>query len=379
MNPTLLAQKPYPMAELTARKPAILAAGKTLYDFGTGDPIEPTPRFICEAIKQAVPSISQYPTVAGEADLLSSIADYVERRFQSKLDPQTQILPSAGSKESIFHLPLAFLDPSTEKDTVIYGTPAYPVYRSGTLYANGHCHEVALSAENNFELDLATVDTALLDRCQIAWINYPHNPTGSCVSKDYLQRQVDICRAHQIILVADECYADMWFDHCATPPPSLLECTTEHILVVHSCSKRSGMTGYRSGFLAGDAKLIAHYKKCRAAMGVASPIFVQAAAGAAWAEDEHVIERRQLFSAKRKLLIEGLEQRDIDVCPSDAGLYIWAKVPNGLSSDAYAEQCLEKGIVISPGGFFGAGGEGYFRIALVPSLEDCRAALEQWV
>mgnify|MGYP002262925144 CR=1 FL=1 len=114
-------------------------------------------------------------------------------------------------------------------------------------------------------------------------------------------------------------------------------------------------------------------------MGVASPTFIQAAATAAWSEDEHVIERRQLFSAKRQLLIDGLEQRGIEVCPSDAGLYIWAKVPNGLSSDAYAEQCLEKGIVISPGGFFGNGGEGYFRVALVPSIDDCKAALAQWV
>ncbi|NRA40092.1 MAG: aminotransferase class I/II-fold pyridoxal phosphate-dependent enzyme, partial [Planctomycetes bacterium] len=254
----------------------------------------------------------------------------------------------------------------------------YPVYEAGTLYANGQCHAVPLQADSNYQLELKTIEPTLLKQCRIAWINYPHNPTGACVDLPYLQRQKDICQEYDILLVADECYADMWFNHCSTPPPSLLQCGIDDILVVHSCSKRSGMTGYRSGFIAGDPQLITHYKKCRAAMGVASPHFIQAAANAAWKDDQHVDKRRQCFSTKRSLLITGLSNKGIDICPSDAGLYIWAKVPSGFNAQDYAQLCLDHGIVISPGGFFGPGNDSFFRIALVPSLDDCAQALSIW-
>src|SRR4051812_34212595 len=140
MNPALRALKPYPMAELQARKAALTRAGRRVLDFGTGDPIEPTPPFIPEALRQALPAVSQYPSVAGTPALRQAAADYLVRRFGVRLDAQTQILPSAGSKEAIFHLPLAFLDPASGRDTVVYGTPGYPVYQSGTLFVGGAEH-----------------------------------------------------------------------------------------------------------------------------------------------------------------------------------------------------------------------------------------------
>ncbi len=377
MNPALRALKPYPMAELQARKAAVIASGKKVYDFGTGDPIEPTPTFIINALKASVPTISQYPSVAGTPQLRQAVSAYLKRRFGSDINPDTQILPAAGSKEAIFHLPLAFLDANSQKNIVIYGTPGYPVYQAGALFSGGNEFPVQLTPANGYRLELQNINTDILERTAIVWINYPHNPTGACVEKSYYKEQLAICNKYNIILASDECYQDMWFGS-TTPPPSLLEVGYSGALVFHSCSKRSGMTGYRSGFIAGDPTLIASYRRWRAAMGVGSPAFIEMAAAAAWSDDQHAQERRKAFSEKYKLLADGLAKKGITVLPSQAGLYVWAKVPHELSADNYAARCLEAGIVISPGGFFGPGAENCFRLAVVPSLADCEAALAIW-
>ncbi len=378
MNPALRALKPYPMAELQRRKAALVAEGKTVFDFGTGDPLEPTPAFIPQALRAAVPEVSQYPSVGGTPALRSAAAGYLKRRFGVTVDATKQVLPAAGSKEAIFHLPLAVIDPATSKDTVIYGTPGYPVYQAGTLFAGAREHGVVLTRDHGYRLDLGTLSVEQLKRAAIAWINYPHNPTGACVDLAYYRAQAAVCAEHGILLASDECYQDLWFDERATPPPSLLEATTSGVLVFHSCSKRSGMTGYRSGFVAGDAALIAAYRGWRAAMGVGSPAFIEQAAAAAWNDDAHAVERRRIFAAKYQLLVDGLAAKGIEILPSQAGLYLWAKVPADGDADAYAARCLDAGLVISPGGFFGDGGAGWFRLALVPSLDDCRTALALW-
>lgn len=378
MNPALRALKPYPMAELQRRKAELVANGKMVFDFGTGDPIEPTPAFIPQALRAAVPEISQYPSVAGTPALRAAAAGYLKRRFGVTVDAAKQVLPAAGSKEAIFHLPLAFIDSATAKDTVIYGTPGYPVYQAGTLFAGAQEHPVVLTRERGYRLDLTSLPVELLKRTAIAWINYPHNPTGACVDLAYYRAQAAVCAAHGILLASDECYQDLWFDESATPPPSLLEVATTGVLVFHSCSKRSGMTGYRSGFIAGDAAMITAYRGWRAAMGVGSPAFIEQAAAAAWNDDAHVVERRRIFAAKYRLLADGLRAKGIEILPSEAGLYLWAKVPANGDADAYAAKCLDAGLVVSPGGFFGDGGAGWFRLALVPSLDDCRRALALW-
>ena len=358
MNPDLQLLQPYPMVELQKRKRHLKEQGVDLFDFGTGDPVEPTPPFIRQALIDALPTISQYPSVAGTEQLRSSIADYLQRRFKVRKDPASEIIPSAGSKEAIFHLPLALLDAQSDKNTVIYGSPCYPVYESGTLFANGKTHAtVTLKAEDNFLLHLDRIDPEVLKRSAIAWINYPHNPTGAGGQHQLPQAAVGHCREYDIVLVSDECYADLWYDDQAAQPPSLLEAGDEGLLVVHSCSKRSGMTGYRSGFVAGDKKLIATYRRWRASMGVGSPTFIEAAASAAWADDQHSGERRGIFAAKYHLLRQGLMAKGYEVLDSYGGLYLWVRVPAGHSSDSFANLCLEKGIVVSPGGFFGAGGE----------------------
>jgi succinyldiaminopimelate transaminase len=377
MYPTLRALKPYPMAQLQSRKAELTKQGKHIFDFGTGDPIEPTPAFIPEALRQALPAISQYPSVGGTTALRTAAVGYLARRYGVRIDAETQLLPSAGSKEAIFHLAMAFLDPTSSKDTLIYGVPGYPVYQSSVLFAGGREQPIVLTRDRGYRLELERQPAEVLQRTAIAWINYPHNPTGACVDLAYLKAQVEVARAHGILLASDECYQDLWFAG-TTPPPSILEVATEGILAFHSCSKRSGMTGYRSGFIAGDAALIKAYRGWRAHFGVGSPAFIELAAAKAWADDVHVEARRAIFAAKYNLLVSGLHALGIATLPSQAGLYIWAQVPHGEDADVYAARCLDVGIVISPGAFFGDGGTGWFRLALVPGLDECRAALAAW-
>ncbi len=365
------------MAELQRRKAALATAGVAIHDFGTGDPVEPTPAFIPEALRTAVPAVSQYPSVAGSPALRQAAAGYLQRRFAVIADPATQILPSAGSKEAIFHLGPAFLDPAGGRDTIVFGTPGYPVYESSALFAGGRAHAEVLVRERGFRLELDRLPAELLARTAIAWINYPHNPTGACVDTAYLRDQAACAAANGILLASDECYQDLWFDG-SPRPPSLLQVACQGVLAFHSCSKRSGMTGYRSGFIAGDAALIAEYRRWRVHFGVGSPAFIEQAAAAAWSDDAHAAQRRTVFAAKYAVLATGLQERGITILPSQAGLYLWAKVPGDGDADAYAARCLERGIVISPGGFFGDGGAGWFRLALVPSVEACRHALAVW-
>ncbi len=379
MNPTLLAAKPYVMAELDRQKQARLKAGLPVYDFGVGDPIEPTPPFIIEAVRRSVPEVSQYPSVAGTKALREAAAAWAKRRFGVALDPDTQILPTAGSKEAIFHLALVLVDPATSKRRVVYPTPGYPIYEPGALFAGAVPHPVPLSARTDFAFDLADVPAAALAETRLLWVNYPHNPTGKVVGRDYYQRLVAGCRQHGIVLASDECYVDLAFDAEAA---SVLQVATTGVLAFFSLSKRSGMTGYRSGFIAGDPELIALYRKFRAFMGVAGTEFVQGAAVAAWSDDAHVAERKAVFEAKRDLVLPALRRLGYEVGASEGTFFLWPKVPaSGRDrGDAYAHSArlLEAGIIVSPGDTFGPGGEGYVRVALVPPLETCRAALAVW-
>jgi len=175
-------------------------------------------------------------------------------------------------------------------------------------------------------------------------------------------------------VASDECYADVYF---GAPPPSMLEVQVENVVAVHSCSKRSGMTGYRSGFLAGDPDLVATLRALRGHPGVASAEFVPAAAAAAWSDDAHPAERREIFRAKRDRLLRFFAEQGLETDASEATLYLWVRVPAGETSASYAMRLLEAGIVVAPGTAFGAG-EGYVRVALVPTLAECEEAMEAW-
>jgi LL-diaminopimelate aminotransferase len=359
----------YPLLRLEERRREIQARGIELYDFGTGDPREPTDPKIRQALVDGVPEVSQYPSTPGKKGLREAFCGWMARRHGVELDPDAEVLPATGSKEAIFHAPLAFLHPSHTRRGVAYGTPGYPVYERGTLFAGGEPLPVALRAEDGFLLPPEAIDPG---RTRILWVNHPHNPTGATATYAYLEKVAAFCHEHDILLFSDECYNDLY---SGEPPPSILEFTRERTLAFCSLSKRSGMTGYRSAMMAGDAELIAALKKLRPSIGVATQSFVQDAAVMAWSDDEHVEERRRIFAEKRALFKDFFERAKLAFLPTHASIYLWVAVED---DEAYALRLLEEGVIVAPGRSFGAGGEGYLRIALVPGLEECKKAIERW-
>jgi LL-diaminopimelate aminotransferase len=374
LNPVLENSPAYPLVRLDERRAELEEKGQTLFDFGAGDPREPTDPKIRQALIDGVPEVSRYPSATGTRDLREAFAGYMRRRYGVGLDPETQVLPASGSKEAIFHAPLAFLHPSHERRGVAYGTPGYPVYERGTLFAGGETLAVRLREENGFLLPVEEIDAA---KARVVWINYPHNPTGATAPLSYLEELAAFCREHDVLLMSDECYNDVYEGEA---PPSVLEVTSERALAFVSLSKRSGMTGYRSAMMAGDPDLISALKKLRPSIGAASPGFVSEAATAAWNDDEHIKERNRVFAQKRELFVRFFERAGLRWTPTNASLYLWAEVPDGYGGDdeAYALRLLEEGILVAPGSSFGPGGEGYFRVALVPTLADCARAIERW-
>jgi LL-diaminopimelate aminotransferase len=375
LNPVLAHLPAYPLARLDERRQELEERGTRLFDFGAGDPREPTDGKIRQALIESVPKVSQYPSVAGTRELREAFVSFMRRRHGVTLDPDTEVLPAAGSKEAIFHAPLAFVHPSHERRGVAYGTPGYPVYERGTLFAGGEPLPVRLRKESGFLLTTGPLDPA---KTRILWVNYPHNPTGATATHPYLEEVTSFCREHDVLLMSDECYNEVY---SGDPPPSILEVTKERTLAFVSLSKRSGITGYRAAMMAGDPELIAALKKLRPSIGVASPKFIQEAATAAWNDDAHVEERNRVFAEKRALFLTFFERAGFRWTPTNASLYLWVEVPEAYGGDdeSYALRLLEEGIIVAPGSSFGPGGEGYFRVALVPSLEECKEAIARWV
>ena len=368
INPVLDQIGSYAIAAIQDRARRLREAGEPLVDFSIGDPREPTPPFIPAALKAAVPVISQYPTIAGLPALRQSIVGYVERRFGVVIDPDTEVIPTTGSKEAIFSTPLAFIDREAG-DGVIWPTPGYPIYERGARLAGAVPLPVGLSSD--FVFRTRDIPEEAWRQARLAWLCNPHNPSGAVIPLDELAEFREQAAVHGVLLCSDECYVDL-YDH--DPPRSLLETGgAEGVLIYLSLSKRSGMTGYRSGAVVGDARAIAVLKALRTGTGTAPPEFTQAAATAAWSDDRHVAERRDIFRRKRAVMTRAFATLGYPTVASEAGLYIWLKVPDDL---AITERLLEHGVVVSPGRVFGPGGEGYIRLALVPTPAECEQAVE---
>lgn len=374
INPVLQALPEYPIVRVEEAKRRLEQAGREVFDFGTGDPIEPTPEFIRKACAESVPPVCRYPSAKGLPELRRAAAGYLKRRFGVTLDPETQVIASLGSKESVFTLPFAFLDAKGQRDTVAFPTPGYPVFEAGTLFAGGKCHGVPLVPGNRFLLEPWALPKEVQARLAVLWINYPHNPTGALAPADYLQRVARWAVEADVVVCSDECYVDIYKDEV---PRSLLEFGTRNILGFFSCSKRSGMTGYRTGFVAGDAGLVKTFSKLRPNVGTAAQTFVERAGVAAWSDDAHASERRALFNRKRALFERFFAEQGIERAGGDGTFFLWFRVPG--DAEAYATKLLETaGIVVIPGPYFGKGGEGFCRIALVPDLATCEKAIARW-
>jgi acetylornithine aminotransferase len=414
-NPLLSSSGTYPFQRLTeARGVAAAGGGARLVDLGAGEPREPTPEFIRRALVAAVEeeTVSAYPLAVGLPELREAVAAWVGRRYGVTLDPSAHVLPTLGSKELVFTLPMVVVDVPGGRDLVGIPQPAYPVYERGARFAGADVLDLPLRAEHGFLPDLDAITPAQWSRLALIWVNYPNNPTAAVASRDWYREAVARCREHGVVLASDEAYSELWFTGDA--PDSALQVAEtgeglEGVLVVNTLSKRSSMPGYRSGFVAGDAGLIAALKAFRPSVGVAPQRFVQLAAVAAWGDEAHVDEVRDRYRAKLALLQPGLDALGLVDAGGPASFFRWLAVPQDWAaapwaaraladpatadlvriladgdpddrgSAAYAAALLRAGLVVAPGAFFGPAGEGYVRVALVPTAEDCAEAARRMI
>ena len=377
MSPGLRFAEPYPFEALDRRKAEASAQGRQLVDFGVGDPREVTAPFIREALVAGLEPVSSYPRAAGLPELREAIAGWANRRFAVALDPDTNILPILGSKELVFSLAQCVFDREAGKDLAVVTTPGYPIPARGARFANGDVASLPLTEANGFLADLDAVGQETWDRAAILWLNYPNNPTGAVAPPEYFQHAAELCRANGVLLASDEAYSELYFQ--GGPPASALQSAElRNIVVINTLSKRSSMTGYRSGFAAGDPELIGALKRLRPSVGVTPQEFVQRASVAAWNDEAHVSENRDRYAAKRRVFLELFARRGVKVAGSIATFYLWVGVPEGQTSQGWADQLMDRcDVIVAPGSFFGVEGEGYVRMAMVPGQAECERAAER--
>ena len=367
LSPVLAELAQYPFTRLDEWKAEARARGIDLIDFGMGDPRERTPAFIREAMLDSVDEVSSYPRASGLPELRTAIAGWIDRRYGVSVDPDTEIVPTLGSKEAIFSFAQIALG---EKRGVAVPEPAYPVYERGALFAGGTVATVPLSERHGWLPDLDAFDG--WDAIAIYWICYPNNPTGAVAPLSFYEELTARARQHGFLICSDEAYSELWFDEA---PASALEVADRsNVVVFNTLSKRSSMTGYRSGFLCASPEITAALKQFRPTVGTAPQEFVQRASIAAWSDEKHVEDVRALYGRKRDVLLPALEAKGLRLAGSTATFYLWVDV--GGTSEAFARRLLEHGIVCAPGSFFGRAGEGYARFALVPTQAECERAAE---
>lgn len=374
VSPILERQTTYPFVRLNEAARRVEGRGIEVIDFGTGDPHEPTDPLIKQALIDGLRDRMGYPAAVGLPELREAIAAWANRRFGTTLDPATEIIPTLGSKEAIFSFALAVVDPDGGKDVVAYTDPGYPVYERGALFAHARPLALPLLEEHGFLPDLDAIDDETWSRLAVFWVNYPNNPTCATAPLEFYERLAALAREHGFVLASDEAYTELWFDE---PPASALQLADRtNVVVFNTLSKRSSMTGYRSGFASGDPALIAALKAFRPTVGTAPQEFVQRASVVAWGDETHVAATRERYGRKRALFLDLFREKGLRVAGSRATMYLWVAVPDGESSEVFAERLLEHGVLVAPGSYLGAAGEGYCRVALVPSEEECVRAVE---
>jgi LL-diaminopimelate aminotransferase len=371
---------PYLFAALEHKIAAKRAAGIDVISLGIGDPDTPTFPPIVAAARAALadPSTHTYPSNRGRAEFREAIAAFYARRFGVKLDPGSEVMPAIGAKECIFNLNLAFLDPG---DVALASDPGYPVYTGGPLLAGATPVLMPLRPEAGFAPDLDAIAPDALRRARLMFINYPNNPTGAVLPDGLFERVIALASDNDFLVVHDNAYSETTYEGYVAPSFLATPGAKEVGVEVFSLSKGYNMTGWRCAAIVGNAEAIAQYWRLKS--NVDSGLFeaIQLAAVAALAPevDAYVAGMNAVYQRRRDLVCDALAQAGVSVTPPRGTIYIWAPIPAGFeSSTAYCEHVLEHAaVVISPGGAYGASGEGFFRISLTTPEERLLEAVER--
>ena len=356
---------PYLFVEITQKIAEKRAKGEDVVSFAIGDPDMPTPPHIIDRLCRAAQDSAnhRYPETAGLPKLRQAIAEWYKRRFGVSLDANLEVLPLIGAKEGVAHIALCFIDPG---DIALVPDPGYPVYSVSTFLAGGEPYYMPLTEENDFLPDLNTIPDDVLKKAKLLWINYPNNPTGAVADLDFFNRVVKFAQQHDLAICHDGPYTEVAFD--GYQPVSFMQAdgAKEVGVEFHSLSKSYNMTGWRIGMVVGNPTMVDALMRVKSNLDSGIPQAIQYAAIEALTGPQDCIqEHNAIYQRRRDLVIDMVNSIGLKARPPKAGLYIWAKVPEGYTSVEFATDLLEKvGVVVTPGAGYGRGGEGYVRLSL---------------
>ncbi len=390
MNPLLGKLHPYPFERLRELSRDIRpASGMLAINLGIGEPRHATPESIRRALIDGLDGLSRYPATAGEPALREACAGWVRRRYGVTLDAAREVLPVNGSREALFALAQTVIDPTRHGATVVCPNPFYQIYEGAALLAGAQTAFANSDPARNFAADWSQIDAATWARTQLLYVCSPGNPTGAVMPLSEWQVLFDLADRHGFVIASDECYSEIYFGD--TPPLGALEAARvlgrddwHNLVVLTSLSKRSNVPGLRSGFVAGDARVLAAFLHYRTYHGSAMGPAVQAASVAAWNDEAHVVANRALYRAKFERVTPLLASA-LDVALPDAGFYLWAGVPGGDDVAFALELLAQYNVTVLPGSLLARDahgsnpGAGRVRLALVAGLDECLEAAQRIV
>ena len=366
---------PYLFARIDEMKTQQQKKGTDIIDLGVGDPDLPTPDHIVASLCEAAqnPENHHYPSYAGMPEYRSAVADWYQQRFGVSLDPQKEVIALMGSKDGIAHIAEAFVDPG---DYVLTPSPGYPVYRTGTLFAEGKVHEMPLTEKNKFVPVLEEIPEKVAKAAKLMFINYPNNPTAAVAPDGFYREVVDFASDHGIVVVSDNAYSEIAYDGYRAPSFLEIKGAMEVGIEMHSLSKTYNMTGWRIGMAVGNEEILAGLGRVKT--NVDSGVFnaVQRAAITALSGPQDCVKNAcAIYQERRDVLVAGLRSLGFHVAAPQATFYVWMPVEDCM---AFAAKLLsETGIVVTPGVGFGPSGEGYVRFALTRPVARINEAVER--
>lgn len=390
MNPLLDLLQPYPFEKLRKLFAGVEPAPVPPIRLSIGEPQHETPALIHDALREAFGGLSVYPTTAGIDALRQTIASWAMRRYKlPSLDWATQVLPVNGSREALFSFAQAVVDASRPAPLVVSPNPFYQIYEGAALLAGARPVFLNQTPENGFGFDLDALSAEEWSRVQLFYVCSPGNPTGRVLSLDEWRQLFELSDRYGFVIASDECYSEIYFDE-TQPPLGALEAAHqlgrhgfERLVMFSSLSKRSNVPGLRSGFVAGDARILAGFLKYRTYHGCAMSTTVQAASIAAWNDEQHVVANRTMYREKFDRLVPLLSQV-LDVSRPDAAFYLWARTP-GDDAEFARKLLAATNVTVLPGQYLAREahgrnpGQGFVRIALVAGIDECFTAAQRIV
>lgn len=389
MNPDLSKLQPYPFEKLAQLKAAVTPpAGLPHIALSIGEPQHPSPAFVQQAMIDNISRLENYPTTKGLPELSSTIANWLQRRFTLEtIDPVTQVIPVNGTREAIFAFTQAAVDRSQPDALVVSPNPFYQIYEGAAYLAGATPYFLPCLAANNFHPDYKAVPANVWERCQLLFLCSPGNPTGAVLSFEQFAELIELADRHNFILASDECYSEIYIDGQEAPMGLLEACARlgrhdyKNCVVFHSLSKRSNLPGLRSGFIAGDAALLKPFLLYRTYHGCAMPLQTQLASIAAWNNEQHVAENRDLYTQKFRAVIDILSPV-LAVQQTDASFYLWVETP--IDEETFAQQLFaQQNVTVLPGSYLSRTvdginpGKNRVRMALVAGVDECIEAAQR--